>query len=273
MASRAIVKKQDVVFTALFGQYESLNELVISKNPETKYVCFTDDSSLTSETWEVIVVEPIIQGNSSRSSREIKMLGHKLFPEGTRSLYIDNTVRLKVDGSIVLEEWLKQANITFMRHYSRKTVRGEFFACSAYGLDNQKKIWNQFKYYKRNYPTVLSQRPHWGGMIARVNSIETDKFMETWKQQFDTFTKRDQLSINVSSIISGIEIATISGENDSSEWHEWPVYTNRKTQMRDKTSGRRFRKLRIIVNGLRYGYRFYIPLGIKSSLDDWEIKA
>lgn len=261
MAIRANVKKSDVVFTALFGQYESLNELVISKNPTTRYVCFTDDSSLTSKTWEIMVVESKIQGNSSRSSREIKMLGHKFFPEGTRSLYMDNTVRLKVDGAIVLEEWLKESDIAFMRHYSRKTVRGEFFACSAYGLDDQNKIWKQFKYYRENYPAVLQERPHWGGMIARRNSVETDKFMETWKQQFDTFTKRDQLSINVSSIISGVKIRTINGENDSSEWHEWPVHTNRKTQMRDKTSGRRFRKLRIIINGLRYGYRFYIPLG------------
>lgn len=255
------MKQQNVVFTALFGQYESLNELTILKDPSTRYVCFTDDSSLTSKTWEVIVVESKIRENPARSSREIKMLGHKFFPEGTKSLYVDNTVRLKVDGSIVLEKWLEESNIAFMRHYSRKTVRGEFFACTAYGLDDQSKIWNQFKYYKQNYPAVLKQRPHWGGMIARVNSTETDRFMETWKQQFDKFTKRDQLSINVSSIISGVKIATIDGENDSSEWHEWPVHTNRNTIMRDKTSGRRFRKLRIIINGLRYGYRFYIPLG------------
>ena len=255
------MKRQDVVFTALFGQYESLNELVISRGPETRYVCFTDDPSLTSKTWEIMVVESKIQESPSRSSREIKMLGHKCFPEGTRSLYVDNTVRLKVDGSIVLEEWLKDSDIAFMRHYSRKTMRGEFFTCSAYGLDDQKIIWNQFKYYRRKYPAVLKQRPHWGGMIARVNSAETDKFMDTWKKQFDKFTKRDQLSINVSSIISGVKIGTIDGKNDSSEWHEWPVHTNRKTQMRDKTSGRRFRKLRIILNGLRYGYRFYIPIG------------
>jgi len=260
MATRATVKNQDVVFTALFGKYESLNELEVSKNPNTRYVCFSDDSSLRSKTWEVIVVASEIQGNPSRSSREIKMLGHRYFPEGTRSLYIDNTVRLKVDGSIVLENWLKNSNIAFMRHYSRKSVRGEFFICSAYGLDDQKRIWEQFKYYRRNYPGVLRQRPHWGGMIARVNSAETDKFMVTWKQQFDAFTKRDQLSINVSSVISGVKIATIDGENNLSQWHEWPVHTNRKTQMRDRTSGRRFRKLRIILNGLVYGYRFYIPL-------------
>jgi len=254
------MKKQDVVFTALFGQYESLNELVILKNPNTRYVCFTDDSSLTSKSWEILVVNSKINENPSRASREIKMLGHKHFPEGTRSLYVDNTVRLRVDGEVILDEWLKEADIAFMRHYSRKTVRGEFFICSAYGLDEQEGIWIQYKYYKRDYPAVLEQRPHWGGMIARVNSERTDKFMETWKQQFDTFTKRDQLSINVSSMISGIKIATIRGENDSSKWHEWPVHTNRQNQMRDKISGRRFRKLRIILNGLRYGYRFYLPL-------------
>ncbi len=251
---------RDVVFTALFGRYETLNELEISKNPATRYVCFTDDPSLTSDTWEVLVVDSKIKESPSRASREIKMLGHKHFPVGTRSLYIDNTVRLKVDGSKVLEDWLKEEDIAFMRHYSRKTLRGEFFICSAYGLDEQDRIWKQYKYYKLNYYTVLKERPHWGGMIARINSDKTDKFMDTWKQQFDTFTRRDQLSINVSSMISGIKIATIDGENNSSKWHEWPVHTNRQKQMRDKTSGRHFRKFRIILNGLRYGYRYYITL-------------
>jgi hypothetical protein len=260
MAGGTSVKKQDVVFTALFGNYESLNELTITREPDTRYVCFTDDISLTSKTWDIIVVDPKSGMDPSRRSREIKMLGHKYLPDGTRSLYIDNTVRLKVDGSVVLREWLKDSKIAFMHHYSRKTVRGEFFICSAYGLDDQSRIWTQYKYYKKKYPLVLLQKPHWGGMIARVNSAETDDFMEIWKQQFDMFTKRDQLSLNVSSIISGVEIRTIEEKNDSSKWHEWPVHSNRQANMRDKTSGRRFRKLRIIMNGLRYGYRFYNPL-------------
>jgi hypothetical protein len=255
------LKTQDIVFTALFGKYETLNELTITRNSNTRYICFTDDVSLVSETWEIIVVDPSDEVNPSRRSREIKMLGHRFFPEGARLLYIDNTVRLKVDGSVVLEEWLKSSDITFMRHDSRKTVRDEFFICSAYGLDNQDIIWDQFSFYKSRYPIVLKQPPHWGGMIARINSDETDRFMETWKHQFDAFTKRDQLSLNVSSILSGVKIRTIIEKNDSSKWHEWPVHSNRQANMRDETSGRRFRKLRIIMNGLRYGYRFYSPLG------------
>jgi hypothetical protein len=250
---------QDVVFTALFGSYETLNELEILKEAETRYVCFTDDPKLLSKTWEVILVEPAIKGHPSRVSREIKMLGHMYFPVGTRALYIDNTVRLKVDGSIILDSWLANAEIAFMRHYSRKTVRDEFFICSAYALDSQEKIWSQFKYYRQNYPQVLRDRPHWGGMIARINSESATKFMEVWKTQFDTFSRRDQLSINVSSVISGVGIRTIEGRNDSSDWHVWPVHTNRITTMREEQSEHAFRKLRIIINAVRYGYRFYIP--------------
>ena len=248
----------DVVFTALFGGYESLNELLIEKNPDTEYICFTDDSSLKSTTWQVHVVEPSVPGNPARSSRAIKMLGHKYFPEGTRSLYIDNTVRLKVDGSIVLDAWLDSSEIAFMSHYSRKSVRGEFFVCSAYGFDAQETIWKQFKEYRTKFPNVLRQRPFWGGMIARVNTPQTDIFMETWTEQFRLHAKRDQLSINASSIISGVAIQRILRQNDSSEWHEWPIISERKLTHRDTTSLVRFRKLKIIGNGLRFGLRFYI---------------
>lgn len=252
------MKKPDIVFTALFGRYETLNEIEISKNPNTRYICFTDDISLMSKTWEVVLVKSNNDVSPSRASREIKMLGHNRFPEGTRSLYIDNSVRLKVDGAIILDAWLKDCDLAFMLHSSRKTVRAEFFACAAYGLDEQAKIWNQYRNYLESFPAVLKQKPHWGGMIARVNSSKTDVFMETWKSQFDSFTKRDQLSINVSSMISGIKLKSIDEKNDASIWHEWPVHTNRQIQMRDKTSGRKFRKVRILINGLRYGSRFYL---------------
>ena len=264
------MRPQDVVFTALFGSYETLNELEISKKAETRYVCFTDDPKLVSNTWEVILVETAMKGHPSRASREIKMLGHMYFPANTRALYIDNTVRLKIDGSIILDLWLANAEIAFMRHSSRKTVRSEFFICSAYALDSQEKIWSQFKSYRQNYPQVLKERPYWGGMIARINSEGTTKFMKIWKTQFDTFSRRDQLSINVSSVISGVSIRAIDGRNDSSDWHLWPVHTNRITSMREEHKERRFRKSRIIIRAVRYGYRFFIPLWLARRKIDCE---
>ena len=249
----------DVVFTALFGNYEDLNELSHVRSPNTKYICFTDNQHLKSASWEIQVVKPAFIGSPARSSRVIKMLGHRYFEKDSRSLYVDNTVRLKVDGSDILNDWLAGESLAFMHHSTRKTVRGEFFACSAYGLDEQVKIIEQFRHYRKEFPSVLSEQPYWGGMIARINSESVDRFMEAWNREFNHFTKRDQLSINVSSRISGVKIHAVNGQNDHSLWHDWPVISARKTGMRDTTSNTSHRKLRIIKNGIQFGMRMYLP--------------
>jgi hypothetical protein len=252
------MKESYVVFTTLFGNYEYLNELAITKKSSTRYICFTDDPKLKSNTWEVVVVKSPIPNSPSRSSRELKILGYKYFPEGTKSLYIDNTVKLKVDGSIILNKWLEDSDVALMHHYSRKTVKGEFYICSIYKLDDPKLIWKQYSYYRKHYNKVLKQKPFWGGMIARVSSNKTHILMETWKQQYDLFAKRDQLSINVSSVISGISVKMIKAENNSSEWHEWPIYSSRNTKMREGVAASPCRKLRIILNGVIYGFKYYL---------------
>lgn len=249
----------DVVFTALFGGYETLNELSHDSSPNTRYICFTDNRNLRSLSWEIKTVKPTILDNPARSSRAIKMLGHHYFKKGTRLLYIDNTVKLKVDGSIILNEWLEDSQLALMHHSSRRTVRGEFFACAAYGLDAQEKIREQYLHYKRDFPEVLKEQPYWGGMIARVNSESTDRFMESWNSEFIRFTKRDQLSINVASKVSGVEIHSVSGRNDDTKWHQWPIISSRKTEMRDTTSNTNYRRLKIVENTFRHGFRFYFP--------------
>ena len=58
MAHKINLDGEDVVFTSLFGKYEKLNEIKIDKNPNTRYICFTDDDDLISETWEIFLITP-----------------------------------------------------------------------------------------------------------------------------------------------------------------------------------------------------------------------
>ena len=251
------MSRQDIVFTGLVGKYESLNELNLKKNADTRYVCFTDDPNLVSDTWEVIVIRNENDLSPVRLSRKIKMLGHTFFPENSRILYIDNTVTLKIDGAQILDAWLSDCSLAFMEHSSRKSVRNEFFICSAYGLDSENEIYRQFRYYRKNHHEILDQKPHWGGMIARINNREANLFMETWFDQYQNFSRRDQLSINVSQKICGVEFKTILAHNSNSKWHNWPIHTNRDTTARDSTSNKKFRKLNIIWNAIRFGPRYY----------------
>ena len=248
-----------VVFTALFGGYEALNELEIERSTNTRYVCFTDDPELKSLTWEIFLVNKSEVIDPARMSREIKMLGYRNFPISSRTLYIDNSVKLKVDGSLIIDSWLCESDVAFMHHYQRKSVRNEFFMCSAYVLDNQETLWKQFRFYKENYRHVLSQKPYWGGMIARLNSPETDKLMLEWKRQYDLFSRRDQLSINVSSIISNVSIRMVKDSNAKTQWHEWPFVTDRKNEMRRKVKWNRFNRAQVICNAIVYGLRYFLP--------------
>ena len=85
--------------------------------------------------------------------------------------------------------------------------------------------------------------------------------MATWDGQFKQFSKRDQLSINVSAIMSKVQITSIDESNSHSQWHEWPIISNRNTKFRDTTSGLHFRKLRIIRNAILYGMKYLPPFG------------
>lgn len=257
MAHKINLDGEDVVFTSLFGKYEKLNEIKIDKNPNTRYICFTDDDDLISETWEIFLITPKSNLNPQRNSREIKMLGHKYFVDGTRSLYIDNTVSLKVDGKIILDYWLSDADIAFMTHSTRKTVRSEFFWCSAYGLDRQSTILRQFTCYKNVTSGLLYEKPYWGGMIARVNCESTEKYMQTWDMQYRLFSCRDQLSINISTMLSRSDIKRINAKNDSSEWHIWPIHNKRTTKNQFCEKFTLFRKVLILKRIILYGHRYY----------------
>ena len=251
------IRATDVVFTALFGGYESLNELSLMKNPTTRYVCFTDNPELVSSTWEIFIPQNLKSNDPIRMSREIKMLGHRFFPEATRSLYIDNTVHLKVDGGKVLDGVLGFGDVSFMQHSKCKSVRREFLNCSMYGLENQGKLRIQFLAYLENYSFILNEHPYWGGFIARKHTARADLFFNTWHEEYLKHSKRDQLSINISAYKSGIEINSIVGSNTHSDWHSWPVYSHRNEVSRSSLSGKRWKKLWVIWNAIAYGRVFF----------------
>ena len=256
MANTIVNSENNIVFTALFGNYEDLNELKIVKNSGTRYVCFTDNMNLKSKTWEIFYLN--LPYSPQKQSRYIKMLGHRYFPKNSKCLYIDNSVELRQDGSVILESWLKDSILTMLKHSKRKTVKDEFFVCAAYGLEEQDKLLNQLRHYKEKYPEVLREKPFWGGMSARIYCEEVDHFMEIWFEEFLSYSKRDQLSLNIAKARSGIKIKIVPGTNSETLWHKWPVINNRDIRTRATTSDVAFRKFKIIKNVIKFGFNYYI---------------
>ncbi|MEO8908191.1 MAG: hypothetical protein ABI310_08950, partial [Microbacteriaceae bacterium] len=61
---------RQAVYTSLLGGYEELNEQEIARSGATTFLCFTDDPGLTSETWEIVLVEPRFPLDTVRSQRD-----------------------------------------------------------------------------------------------------------------------------------------------------------------------------------------------------------
>ena len=180
-----------VVFTTIFGNYDQLNDpLVVSK--DIKYVCFTNNPDIRSDIWDVRTIDPYIVGDSHRSSRFVKICGHRFLQGFNYSLYIDGNMVLKVvpDVLAILDGKAIAAEI----HPSRDCIYDEAQACAHLGNDSLQAINKQMAEYQ-----FLGFPAHAGlyecGLLARDwNNQEMLKLCDLWWSHVLHYSKRDQLS-------------------------------------------------------------------------------
>ncbi|TQL48657.1 uncharacterized protein DUF616 [Homoserinimonas aerilata] len=222
------VAPRRVVYSALMGQYEKLNEQPVARETDIDFICFTDDPELTSETWQIRLVEPRLPMDSIRSARYFKTRGFMLLGDYDESLWIDNSVRLRSTPDAILDAWLADADIAIPQHSFRKTVIGEFDTVATDGYDDPARVYEQLIHYSSLRPESLQELPYWTALLARRHTPEVDAAMSLWSDHIMRYSRRDQLSINFVLGSAGLPVTAIGIDNLSSEWHEWPVRADRK---------------------------------------------
>ena len=226
------MSEKSVIFTALFGGYETLNEQPsVLFDGSVEAICFTDDPSLTSDSWDVRVIEPMLPFDLVRSQRAVKILGHPDLDEFDRSLYIDNSVVLRRPPSEILDAWLADGDLAMPLHSYGGRLIDEFEAVVALNYDESSRVYEQLLDYNRWFPDALLSTPHWNGFFARRPTPEVQRFSEEWFRHVLRYSRRDQLSGNVALYIVGAQVTDIKIDNFGSELHEWPVMTDRKIHL------------------------------------------
>jgi hypothetical protein len=224
-ADSASTSAADVVYTALFGRYESLIEEQIAVDSDTEFICFTDDPSLTSKTWRVELVEPRFPMDPIRSARWIKVFGHESIWQGfDRSLWVDNRVSLKTDPTEILDSLLEepQSDMALFEHSFRHRVIDEFDAVVEGQFDDPDRVYEQLIHYAESSPDVLDEQPLWTGFIARRHNEQVAAAMHTWAAHICRYSRRDQLSVNLALQDADLSVARMACDNRESEWHVWP---------------------------------------------------
>lgn len=210
------------VYRALVGGYEQLREEEVAHESDLPFICFTDDPDLTSETWQVEVVAPRLPRDATRSARALKILGHPLLDDYDETLWVDNTVALRVAPDDLFDEWLADADVAAPLHSYRTSVLAEAEAVLDAGLDDFSRVYEQLTHYLSEGGALLQENPHWTGMLARRRTDATAAAMTAWWEDVLRYSRRDQLSFVPAMRRQSVRLASLPIDSHTSAWHEWP---------------------------------------------------
>lgn len=218
------------VYRALVGGYEQLREEEVAHDSDLPFICFTDDPELTSETWQIEVVEPRLPGDATRSARALKILGHPVLDGFDETLWIDNTVALSVPPDELFDTWLADADVAAPLHSYRTSVLAEAEVVIDSGLDEFSRVYEQVSHYLAQGRVGVDDNPHWTGMLARRRGPDVAHAMQMWWEDVLRYSRRDQLSFMPVMRARAVRLHSIPIDALHSALHEWP-----RAEGRDKT--------------------------------------
>ena len=186
-----------VVYTAIFGDYDTLKDPYRYFSQGIDYICFTNQN-IESDIWKVIKV-PLWNNNPIKTARMYKILPHKYLSEYDVSIWVDANILIKGD----LMELIIYNKYDFYC-YSHYAVIGTYRDCVYEEAkivlylekDIPEKVYKQMtKYYNERYPknnglyiTTILIRNH--------NNVSVIDAMNRWWKEVMDGSHRDQLSIN-----------------------------------------------------------------------------
>lgn len=218
-----------LVYTALFGRYERLNEQPMAERSDLRFVCYTDDPSLVSDSWDIRLVEPAFALDPVRSARRLKILGPRVDGASGMTLWVDNSVVLTTPPEQLLAEWLDGVDFAAPLHSFRARVVDEFEAVLHDARDDPGRVNEQLSHYLQTCPEVLQLPPLWTAMLARRPSDQVDRFCGTWWEHVLRYSRRDQLSVRAAmAATQGLRARAVPLDNLASTLHRWPVTAERR---------------------------------------------
>lgn len=195
-----------IVYTAIFGDYDSLREpRVLSTN--VRFMCFTDNPNVRSNAWEIVHIESA--GNCNRLNRQLKLNPHLYLPPHDYSLYVDGNVRIVgyLDG--FFGKYARLTEVAAPRHFARNCLYEEAKACIRSGKGDASKIRELMEGYRQDgFPTNAGLF-EMNIMFRRTFSDDVIRLMEHWWSEYQKGAGRDQISFPFAAWRSGVPIATL----------------------------------------------------------------
>lgn len=190
-----------VIFSIITGDIDSLKEPVKAQS-DWQYVLFTDNPELKSSVWDIVLIP---KGEAKKTSRFYKIKNH--FPEYDLSLYLDATFAIKKPlDPFALS---KTRGIWLNKHPQRECTYEEADIVIEKGLDDAGLVQTQVDRYRSEY--FPEQWGLWrcGIMVRNPKDDNITELCDTWWDEVDKGTYRDQVSFPYACWKLGIQPNTI----------------------------------------------------------------
>jgi hypothetical protein len=258
---RRVRSPRSVVYQCLFGHSELFNDFAYRPAAGIDFICFTDDPELRSDFWDIRLV-PRGLLDPARAAKRIKALPHRFLPQYDRSLYVDNTVRLKERPDRIFERFLEpaQSPLVCFRHFERDCVYDEAEEIIRLEYDDPARVRTQMNLYRHiGYP-AKNGLCKTAFLLRRHNEPALASLMERWHQQVLLYSVRDQLSLPVAAWIEDFRIERIDLDFTRNDVAQWPVIKNGVRVPRD-FDDERYLRLNPDVAGQMDPRRHYLLYG------------
>jgi hypothetical protein len=213
-----------VVYTCLFGKYEVLNEVTpADADRDIRYICFTDNPDLRSDSWEIIVISQKGIG-AARESRSPKLRPHLYLSDFDQSLYIDNTAQLIVPASYIFSRYLSDPEVSFacLRHPWRDCLYDEAEEVIRGSIDDESRVREQLDAYRVAGHPVHSGLYAGTFLLRRHMDPNIMALGDLWFEHVLRYSARDQISLPFCLLKTNSAILPIDEVLNDNPLFRWP---------------------------------------------------
>lgn len=208
-----------VVYTAIFGNYDSLWPVPKRCHCDTRFVCFTDDPKLEPRGWELVVDGSHFNDDFALKNRFYKIFAHQHLTAYEQSLYVDGQVVLRKCPCRLFDTYLSRTSIAIPYHRDRDCIYEE-----AEYLIRDRKVdadivrAQMASYRSKEFPAHFGMTEN-NLVLRRHGDSGLEHAMEMWWQEYSRGARRDQLSLPFVLWKSGIKpLEIIEGPRLSAEY-------------------------------------------------------
>jgi hypothetical protein len=219
-----ILREKCVVYTAIFGGYDTLSPVVSNWNID--FICFTDNAQLRSAGWSVVVVDSSA-ADSVLASRQYKINPHIFLADYDFSLYIDGNVKIVHDPFFLFQKYLANHSIAMQKHPDRDCSYAEASVCVEQGLADEQLVRLQMtRYASEGFPEGYGLTDN-SIIFRRHLDKDIVNLMNAWWGEFCRGARRDQLSLQYLIWKNDLKIIIVEESKHKTRKYFVPTFHNK----------------------------------------------